>query len=173
MDWTGPIEGYSKNYISRQLYKLEPLGYEFCDLINEAYLVYDKCKRKYGDTDSPKHFMALFKTALNRHFFDLWYPRREEPFKRLEVENIESISPFGDIEEEGIFQILLGEAPREIKEVLSHIFNAPDEVLDLIGFHDRRRGRSLVSCNKKLCALLGYDHKKTNLMVLVKTYFSV
>ena len=102
--WEGPIEGYSKNYVAKRLFKLEPLGYEFCDLVQEAYLVFLKCKRMY-EPENAKHFMSLYKTALRNKFFDLWYPKRSEPFLLVELEEIHE--SFSNIEQEGNFKILL------------------------------------------------------------------
>lgn len=169
--WEGPIEGFSRNFARLQLYKLQPIGFEFDDIVQEAYIVFDKCKTTYPDLDTAKHFMSLYKIALRRRLFDIWYPKRNEQFLLTELDNF--VEEFKDVEREGFFRVLLSEAPKEIKEVLSLLFRAPDEVLELLGLSQKRKGRSIESSNRKLCALFGYDYRKVNVISLIKTYFTV
>lgn len=45
--------------------------HEFEDLLQEAYLVYMKCKSKYTVVDNQKWFLQLFMTSLRNRLIDL------------------------------------------------------------------------------------------------------
>jgi hypothetical protein len=171
--WTGSIEGYAKNYCVKNLWKFLPIGYDLEDLMQESYVVFLKCQLRYKAVDTPQHFMSLFKTALHNYMFDLSKPFFAESQHLVRsTEDFDLIS-FSSVEEEATLMLMVAQAPIEVKQVLNLLFKAPEELLDLIGFSDNKRGRSLVSCNRKLCALLGYDPRCVDLVGLVKSYFVV
>lgn len=69
--WTGPIEGRAVNVV-RSFYGQFAEHHEFDDLMQEAFLVYWRCRKAYiGKVDNPKWFMALFQTALRGHLINL------------------------------------------------------------------------------------------------------
>lgn len=172
--WTGSIEGYSKNYCIKNLWKFLPLSYDLEDLMQESYVVFLKCQMRYPEIDTPQHFMSLFKSALHNYLFDLSKPYLMEVQHLVYLPEEVNLENFSFAEEEATLRILLSQAPKEVKQVLNLLFNAPIELLDMIGFNSTdRRGKSLVSCNKKLCALLGYDPRCVDLVGMLKSYFSV
>lgn len=170
--WKGSIEGYSKNYCIKNLWKFASIGYDLQDLTQESYVIFLKCQMRYQETDTPQHFMALFKTAIHNHLYDLSKPYFHELQYLTRLSEELDLENYSSVEECGTFAILLSQAPIEVKQVLNLLFKAPEELLEMIGVTDGRRGKNLVSCNRKLCALLGYDPRYTNLVDMVKVYFT-
>ena len=72
--FTGPIEGYVKNFLKRNQWKVQHT-LDFEDCVSEAKLTYIRLIRRLEKNNSKvenaKHFMSLFKTAWGRYFIDL------------------------------------------------------------------------------------------------------
>ena len=69
--WSGECEGYAHNTLRRFWPALQP-WYEWDDLMQESFLVFLKCKRRYYATvDRPQWFMALFKISLRNRLINL------------------------------------------------------------------------------------------------------
>jgi len=69
--WPGPIEGHAVNTAKHFYGTLHP-WHEFDDLLQEAYIVFMRCKNAYGDTvDNPAWFMSLFSNSLRNRFINL------------------------------------------------------------------------------------------------------
>lgn len=168
--WEGVIEGYSKNYIQKNLWKYVHLDFEREDLLHEAVIVFCDCRDKYKDTvDTPQHFMALFMTALHNRF---WEIAQESCSTKENVVDEDVLDVRGiniHIGEEGSLRILIKQAPQEIKEVLVLAFNAPAELLDAIGFNEK--GSRNFFNNVKLCNMLGKDPKRIDLVQQMRDYF--
>lgn len=70
--WGGVWEGVAKKHISNVFWKFQR-HYEFNDLVQEAWIVFNNCYKKYIENEDSgvveaKHAMALYKTSLHRHF---------------------------------------------------------------------------------------------------------
>lgn len=171
--WPGPVEGYVKNYIRTNLWRYEALGYDFDDLINEAWIVFARCTKNH-EFKSPEHFMGFFKTALHNSFFDIMKKSIKELKYRKFIDNEETtIEDFSQVEEQGTLRVLLSQAPKEIKEVFNLLFNAPTEILEALGFGMvTKRGQKMLS-NRKLCSFLGYNPTNVNLIKMIKEYLTV
>src|SRR5437879_3859259 len=69
--FNGPIAGHAVN-MSRKYYPLLAAELEFEDLLQEAWIVFLTCQRRYrGVVDNPAWFMALFSVSLQRRMVDL------------------------------------------------------------------------------------------------------
>lgn len=69
--WAGECEGYSHNALRKFWPSLQP-WHEWDDLMQESFLVFLKCKRRYyRRVDRPEWFMALFKTSLHNRLVTL------------------------------------------------------------------------------------------------------
>jgi hypothetical protein len=133
------------------------------DLLQEAYVVFLRCKKKYPRLDTPQHFMALFKTSWNNKFNDL---ANADTLARSMVElprfrwnedgdTMELELP-GDMDNEGAFSIFLNEAPAEVKAVLSLFLSAPTELLELaLGSWKGSDKRCVAGGSKRINKLLG------------------
>lgn len=69
--WAGPIEGHAVNVIKSFFPRL-CAEHEFCDLLQEAYIIFMKCKNAYGGkVDNRAWFMALFSRSLTNRMIGL------------------------------------------------------------------------------------------------------
>lgn len=163
--WEGVIEGYAKNYSSKNLWRFNSIDYEYDELICEAYLVFRKCKKKYKGKDAPL-FMNYFKQSLMNRFNTLTL----RSFKLKENVVSGCVSEREDlIDVNSKFNELLMAAPKEVKDVVSLIFNSPRELLKAVGFF-KKKSRGFYN-NKLLCELLGYDERHWDLSKSVQEYF--
>jgi hypothetical protein len=105
-----------------------PKDYDFDDLIQEGYVVYDRCRRRYAATvENAKHFMRLYQVSfINRvHQVANIRTRRNETDMIVVIDGVESslLNHVYDLESDGDFddvdvQIMLREAPSMIIRVL-------------------------------------------------------
>lgn len=128
----GPIEGYVVNHLRKNLWKLAGT-HDHCDAMQEAYLVFMRVSDRYPQMDTPQHFMALFKTAWERHFIDLSHKatksRNIQGWTDLGHDN--PPDSIGELENSGYLLTLLRQAPAEVLLVLNLCLNAPQELLEL------------------------------------------
>lgn len=154
--WTGTFEAFTKNYVRKDLWRFQHLNYEFEDLISEAYCKFLKCKKDYPITDTPQHFMALYKTALRNKFYDLAMESTyhkdvchiedmysDDSDERVHVLDKEHSEPFGSD-----LGLLLRKAPQEIKDVLKVVFETPAELVTM--FKKPRKQYSNVELGEKV-----------------------
>lgn len=64
------LKGYIINQARKNLWRVQPL-YEFDDLVQEGYMCFAICKKRYGHIESSSHFMSLFKTTFQNQMHDL------------------------------------------------------------------------------------------------------
>ena len=164
-EWKGCNEKYAMNYIWKNLWRYEAIGFQFEDLLSEAFLAFIKCKKGFKGT-SPRQFMAYYKVGLKNHLFKMRVDSvlDKEYLVSGCVSNMELLS-----EQEGDLKEMISQAPNEIKEVVSLIINMPMEVMKDIGF--LRKGSRGFFNNKKVCKMLGYCHKRYNFVELLQNYF--
>lgn len=172
----GPIEGYVMNFINKHCWKVAR-AYQREDLKQEAYLIFLRCVGKYPDLETPQHFMALFKTAWNRHFIDL---ANEDTASRILVQAPVATMedgyevPYeiaGDTDHDGHLSLLLEQAPREISMVLNLFLNAPQEILDLsLGSWNGRDRRYKAGGSQRICQMLGLPQNR-DVLKEVEEYF--
>lgn len=119
--------------------------------------------------------MGFYKKSIHNRFFDLAKGSIKEAMLRFtpmminEDEEPEAIE-FGEVEEQATINLLIDQAPAEIKSVFNLLFNAPDEVLESIGIGCKTgRGHRHFS-NKILCEMLGYNPRQVNLVEDIKSY---
>jgi hypothetical protein len=175
-EFTGPIEGFVVNYISKNYWRVaRTVPRE--DLMQEAYVVFLRCKRKYTQLEEARHFMALFKTAWVRHFTDLANADTQD---RL-VSSTEMVDADGDAHTremvgelctDGELATKLRQAPAEVLMVLNLFLNAPQEILELaIGGWSGQDRRCKAGGSKRINQLLGLP-LDTDVMATVEAYFS-
>lgn len=155
--WAGTFEAFTKNEVRKNLWRFKYLNQEFEDILSEAYYKFLKCKKDYPIVDTPQHFMALYKTALHRRFYDLamestYYKdtvRVEDMYstddsdERVHILDKEYSEPFGSD-----LGLLLRKAPQEIKDVLRVVFEAPAEMITM--FKKPRKQYSNVELSEKV-----------------------
>lgn len=175
-EYAGPVEGYAHNYVHRNLWRVSRTHTRE-DALQEAWLVFARCQGKYPQIDTPQHFMALYKTALYRHFVDLAlsasHYKAEVPEAQFDREDEQEWSrqPVGDLDNDGQLRVLIRQAPREVKMVLSLFLNAPQELLDVALQAWETRGRRRAEGNRVIGRLLGL-HQGANVLDQLEEHFT-
>ena len=120
--WKGAIEGYTVNTVRKNFSQLSA-NYEFEDLMQEAYIKFLKCERKYaGVVNNDRWFMALYKRALQHRIVSLIRRSREYSF-------IEYHSPHTMPESsasEGVFEVIR-KLPHELAMIV-WTMSSPTEI---------------------------------------------
>ena len=173
--WVYQVEPYLAKVAERVLWRIEPLGYTEEDFMQEAFFIYKKCIDRYGTVlDEKGKLSPLFRVSINNFITDL---SNESSKKNSFIDNGREVSDlFGeellDETNEGYLNLLIKEAPKEIKEVLNLVFNTPAELVDEVRtFLEKKHSKGFKS-NKFLCSLLGYNRTKTNLVEKLENYFT-
>lgn len=169
----GEIEGYTVNYLAKNHWKVKSTV-PWDDCMQEAQVIFLRCKRKYTEVSEPAHFMALYKTAWHNNFLDL---ANENTAYRENVSiGGEDESPdrhrAGETDNDGALATMIRQAPREIQMVLSLFLSAPQELLDvaLAGWRGKdRRMRS--GGSKRVNQMLGLPEDRDTLQE-VEDYFT-
>ena len=175
------IDGYVVNFLSSNYWKVHHIM-EWDDAFQEAMftlLVVEKRLIK-SEKDvtlvTPQQYMACFKTCWTRHFItlsnkDTKYQAvvKESEFNSLDDDsnqfNIESLLSDDNV---GYIEILIEQAPSEVREVLNLLLHAPKEILDAVASSLKKD----VTSNSVLCRLLGHNPNKVDLLKLTENYFN-
>ena len=147
MTWC-KLQNYTNKVCRKNLWRVEHLGYELDDLMQESWIVYDKCLSTFKGTEDA-HFMAYYKTMLNNRINYL-------SKKDLGIKNyvqLEEAKQSYDIEDEVLLRVKLALAPKSIKRIIEVILNPPAKYIELIT--KRAKGARGFNNNKLLCAMLG------------------
>lgn len=175
-EYQGPIAGYVINHMNKHYWKVAATMPRD-DLLQEAYVVFLRCKRKYPSLDTPQHFMALFKTAWNHQFLDF---ANEDTASRCLVEmprvktaegDTMEFELQGDGDNDGALAIAIDQAPSEVKAVLQLFLNAPAELLEIAT--DSWKGndkRCKAGGSKRINKLLGLP-EDLDVMQMTRDYF--
>lgn len=149
----GPIKGYLVNEMTRNLWRVSATMTEE-DFLQEGYLVYMKCAKYYPDAE-PKHFMSLYKTALERRIVDLANLDTRNRTASTTDETGTERDVAGDLENDGYLRVLVKQAPAEVVQVLTLFLNAPSELLQMAMTSWRRDGHLEAGGNRQVAQWLG------------------
>ena len=124
--YTAALEGYIIKFVRRSWPSMAHL-YEFEDLLQEAYLVFLRCKRRfedYGD-NSAALFTAYFKQALMHHFASIHARSRRYNYVEMapEHEKGHNRNMYDDPGVLAEYRALLRSLPKEMMEVLTMLTN--------------------------------------------------
>ena len=182
--FSGPIEGYVKNFLRKNQWKVQHI-LDFEDCVSEAKLTYVRLIRRLEKNNckvkNAKHFMALFKTAWGRYFIDLAHKdskKKETPFREFATEENDDWLLDSEFMSEysintGYFEVLLQQAPTEVKQVLDLLLDAPkDALVDASTAWSSNAKDTTILGNAFLCRMLGYNASEVNLVAKVKLYFT-
>ena len=174
------LEGWVHNYLKTNYWRVErTLSYD--DVMQEAHIVYLGLVQRYTAVDNQGWFMALFKRSWTGHFYDLAMRA-----SRIRVNEVSSTPQYvdedesesyldlavGDRDNLGAFEVLVNQAPREVKEVLNLMFGTPAEVLEMAAAAWKASGRKKPFGNAMLCHLLGKDPDTVDLEGAVREHFT-
>lgn len=183
----GVYRRYAQKLINKDLWKYSNLGYTQEDMMQEAWLSFDYCVKKYI-TKEPRHFMALYKKRLHCQFWLLSQASSKGNFishDTYDEQNYDGVVnnkllAKGKLDyNTGPLNILLERAPEEIKEVLNALVNAPSELVDELFLKKRITNTDICRVigynpKKAICKALGYkgnEMKKMNLIDIFRDYF--
>jgi len=181
----GPIEGFVINYLKRNYWRVSAL-WTYEDAFSEAQVLFYDLYNRYvthGKVDNIKWFMTLYKKSFinlihSQSVKDSTYRETIIPINTFvtsdsELAELESrlfgIEPSS--EKSVTLKLLIEQAPNEIKTLVSVIAKAPAELLDSLTSTWKKRGKKIPFGNEMLCALIGVDPKKVNIIKLMKNYF--
>lgn len=175
-EYQGPIAGYVINHMKKNYWKVAATMPRE-DLLQEAYVVFLRCKRKYSHLEAPQHFMALFKTAWCHQFLDFANEDTasrclvEMPRMRFSEGDDVEFEPQGDGDNDGALAIALDQAPSEVKAVLQLFLNAPAELLEIATASWKGNDkRCKAGGSKRINQLLGLP-EELDVMQMTRDYF--
>ena len=179
-EWHGEIEGYTVNYVQKHYWRVQrTMPRE--DVMQEAVCVFLRCKRRY-QVREPKHFMALYKTALSNAFNDWSTADTEDRVMVYDVlkysdhgeifEQIITEPRVGEIENDGYLATMIRQAPQEVLMVLNLMLRAPQELIEevLAAWTGNEDPRSKANGSKRINELLGLPLDQDTLGA-VRSYF--
>lgn len=167
--WQGEIEGWTVNHLTEHVWRVAG-SMERSDCLQEAQCVFIRVAERYPEVNDPRHFMALYKTAWVNQFAD--FCRAERKVREHEV-HVPIMDRTGDTCNEGELRVKMRQAPREVRMVLNLLFNAPQEILDIVmsGWNDKRSRTGVSKASaERLNAMLGLP-VEMNTLERVREYF--
>ena len=149
--WEGTVRQWSAKFIRTNQWRCDKI-YEFDDLMQEAYLIFLRISEKYPRIIAPNHFMGLYKVALSNWFNDrASYMKRHGQAVDVGVDPMElCLGQTGELRHAGYLNILLEEAPQELRLALALLAENP-EALRTEELHTGQRE----NLNMKLRRILG------------------
>jgi hypothetical protein len=152
--------------------------YDLDDLIQDGYLCYHKCLKKYGQLrrkkrpqkDDRRNFMALVKRTYENHIHDLASRRTLQ--KERAVSQIHSLEDTADawLERHGQVElavcdltVMIKQSPKEIQELLRLLTTEDTEFLQT----------KVRRCHKRIGKIMGLDPKVVDIADMVRQYFQV
>jgi len=129
-----------------------------------------------GRVDNPRWFMSLYKRALANRITD--FANSCNRMRRLvcftEMQDDSDPIPYEEKllggEDTTNLQILLEEAPEEVRQVLTLLANMDTAMLGVIAQSWERQGKRKEDGNEFLCRLLGFDYRKVDLVEYTRQY---
>lgn len=176
-EFKGPIEGWVVNQLSRgslAYWRVERTMARD-EVLQEAYECFLRCCKRFPKSpayDTPQAFMALFKRAWSNQFSDLAsYDTEDRLCFSVDARETPMAEAVGDLENSGFLSVMIREAPREVRMVLSVFLDAPKELLESACLAWRRGGHQSAGGSRHLNKLLGFD-ESCDPVKLVEDYFT-
>jgi len=176
-EFHGPVEGWVVNQLTRGslAYWRVERTMDREEVMQEAYACFLRCCKSFPKSsayDTPQAFMALFKRAWSNRFSDLsTYDTEDRGMVSTDAGGAKIEELVGSLENDGFLSIMIQEAPREVKMVLSVFLNAPKELLDMAFSAWRAGGRQSAGGSAHLNKMLGLD-PTCDPVKLVEDYFT-
>jgi len=178
----GPIEGYVINFLQKNYWRVKNY-FDYEDAVQEARytftLLLRRMERNNSLIENAKHLMSLFKSAWTRHFHTL----SNRDTKRIDfaISNyttedhddwiLDSINLDASSHNLGYLEVVIDQAPKEVRQVLNLLLTAPKEMLGMaVESWGNNNKRNSTITNEFLCRMLGYNHKEIDLIKNVRNY---
>lgn len=152
----GPIEGYVRNHLAQNYWRVES-SMTRDEVMQEAHCVFLRLAKRYeGKVTEPRHFMSLFTRSWGNHFVDLSKvdSKHRQGREPLPVEDVAS-GAVGALDNDGYLQVLVKQAPPNVRAVLSLFLTAPPHVLAQAVEAWSSPGRPASLGNEHVARLLG------------------
>lgn len=174
LNFSGAIEGYVVNTLAKEYWKVQR-SMEWEDVMQEAKLVFWQVTTHYPDVED-KHLMALFKTSWQRRFTDL--ATKDTNSRHVLTESSLTsdddspcrIDSVGDSDTNGMLELMVQQAPNEVRMVLNLLLKAPTELLEMASEAWRSSGKRKAEGNNMINRCLGFP-KGTDSLGNVHRYF--
>jgi hypothetical protein len=157
--WDSGVKGWASKFIQKNKWRCDGV-HDYDDLMQDAYLTFMKVVAAYPRVVEPKHFMALYKTAMTHEMTDRSRYKRRKDEVTIDVEVDEyALNLIGDLPNQGYLNALLSELPPELKQMLSAFTD--DEVLAKLQAEKRtprRPYRVKENLNRQIKRLVGIDN---------------
>ena len=180
--WDGPISGYAHNFCAQNHWRVASFM-DYDDMIQEAYIKYLHCARKYPRVVEPKHFMRLFQIALTNRFNTLsnFASRSGE-----RVDNVAYVDPedgtesslidnvIGEVKHGGDLAVLYSQMPQEARDCLMAMLSGNPEQFRTgrIKSEVRRGLWKRETTNQFWCRIINADATKVNIPEVFRTLLS-
>lgn len=147
---------------------------EYEDLIQEGYVAYYEVRKRYPAATQPAHIQSLLQLVFRSRIEDII----RKAMRKGRPPTTDTLDAFKDVEPPSLveadtsgLQLLLIQAPKIIKDVLGVLTDpVMRDALDK-PFGRINNGRK-ETLNDRLCALLGVDSKKNDVVKQTRMYFS-
>ncbi len=153
--WEGPFEKWSRSWVRRNFWRVRHIFLTEEDALQECALIFVRCVRLYQlRIDNPAWLMSLFKTAVANDWitFSIKDRRGRDTQESVNADLPQTTTDFN----EGPLYAALANASSELKQVLTVIAGAPNELLELMFKNDNA---TLEKVNCRLCRLSGISAK--------------
>jgi hypothetical protein len=151
------VKPHVLNFLRKNYWKIKDLM-SWEDAVGEAQLQFvrtiKRLEKRQCKIENEKHLMSLFKTSWSRHFITLANKATKERINLVDQEKLTDFT--GEYENNQYVQFLIEAAPKDIKQILGIMFNAQEELVQILQ-HTYRTDQ--YQCNKKLSQLLGQSDK--------------
>lgn len=125
--WDGPIEGYTKNFLKKNFWRVQRLM-EYSDALSECYCTFLHLQKRYfGTVDNAAWFMSLYQVSLMRRFatLSLADSKHRARFVYIEEQDADGVPHPTDSGTLGEFISDLEKAPEEALALLRLLLDAP------------------------------------------------
>lgn len=143
--FNGPIQGRAVNIIKR-FYPYLCAEHEFDDLMQEAWLVFARCKHLYGTTvDNPRWFMVLFGRALTNKLINL----SKKCGRYISIEALDNFEEPATEVDMAFANRLIRELPEEVHQLMAAVVSGTVADGRLAFAQIRRKHQDIKSLGKE------------------------
>lgn len=143
--------------------------YEFDDLVQDSWVVWNRIVTRYPDVTDIKQRMALFKRAFHNHIHDV-SKKRTKHLSRYTVEadvgvSLDFLRDVPDANQDPDLVLMIKQLPPKILRMLERLYAEGREHP-----HRLRIDGTRETTNERLCRLAGLDASKRNVRAAVLAY---
>lgn len=123
--WEGAVQGHAINTI-RSFYPRLAAEYEFEDLLQDAYLIFMRCKRRTCfKIDNPRWFMTYFSNALSNKLINMTKCSTRNAERYIPLEFLDPADEPA-VMDEGFMRRVLQELPARVRHHIGVFLNRND-----------------------------------------------